>query len=49
MAKIYSTKVTNSTSQPMQPSPKTIQAILDFSNALKVVNHKGMQFEYLQN
>jgi hypothetical protein len=49
MAKIYSTKVINSTSQPMQPSAKTVKAILDFSKALKVVNYKGMQFECLQN
>lgn len=49
MAKIYLNEVFHSTSKPMNPSPKTIKAILDFSKALVVVNYKGMQFDSIQN
>ena len=49
MAKIYLNEVYKSTSKPMKPSEKTIQAILNFSKAMTVVNYKDLQFDCIQN
>ncbi|MDX1272288.1 hypothetical protein [Bizionia paragorgiae] len=47
MAKLYSKK--NKTEIVMNPRDETISFILNYSKALRVITHKNMKFESLQN
>lgn len=45
MAKFY----TNAVSKPLQPSPKTLQTILNYSKAYALLKCKSLEFDFNQN
>ncbi|WP_192901709.1 hypothetical protein [Psychroflexus aestuariivivens] len=49
MAKIYLNESTQKSGQRMKPKRKTIDFILNYSKALKVISHKNSTFEFIQN
>jgi hypothetical protein len=40
---------TNSVSKPLQPSPKTLQTILNYSKAYALLKCKSLEFDFNQN
>ncbi|MFN2262562.1 MAG: hypothetical protein ABR595_10915 [Psychroflexus sp.] len=49
MAKIYLNELPKQSGQRMKPKRKTVDFILNYSKALKIVNHQKLTFNLIQN